>query len=269
MRICFKTWITDSHKDSLGIKELTNQLKYFHPDIPHILYGDKEMVEDRDKYPWMGFGNMYPISAMKYVNDFDLIIHIDGDSTVVGPLDEVIKGDYDVASVRNNHFGKGAGKGGIITIDNIPWDKFINVGLTAIRVDKPNGLKFLNEWLDGCRSGVLNGGWDDENNEFNRHFFNKEYDYNILDDVGSNVSYGLTNVFGKQTHWDSWKSLYMKNGEVYQKNPLGEEVKVKVLHMAGGGNAKRDVFKGRKMRQWLNEWVSPEVREHINKISNE
>ena len=269
MRICFKTWITDNHKDSLGIQELTNQLKHFHPDIPHIIYGDKEMAEDMGKYPWMRLGAMYPISAMKYVDDYDLIIHIDGDTTIVGPLDEVIKGDYDVASVRNNHFGGGAGKDGVITINDIPWDKFINVGLTAIRVDKPNGRKFLEEWLEGCHKGVVGGNWDDENNEFNRYFFNEEYDYKILDDVGSGVSYGLTNVFGTHTHWDSWRGMYLKDGEVCQKNPLGEEVKVKVLHMAGGPFAKKAVFGGKTMRDWLNGWVTSEVRDYIIKISNE
>lgn len=263
MKICFKTWVTENYKENLDINKLTQQLKYYHPDIPHFLYSDKEMEEDREKYPWMWFAVMMPISAMKYVDDYDLIIHIDADSTIVGPLDEVILGDYDVASVRNNHFGGGAGANSLITIDTIPWDKFLNVGLNATK-----GKEFLLEWLEGCKKGTLSGNWDDENNELNRHFFKEKYKSKILDDVGSGVSYGLTNVFGTQTHWDSWKNLYMKNGEVFQLNPLGEEVKVKVLHMAGGGQAKKNVFKGQNMRQWLNNWVNPDVAEHIKKISN-
>lgn len=263
MKVCFKTWVTDNYRDVIGIQSLTNQLKYYHPDIPHFIYGDKEMDEDRDKYPWMWLGAMMPISAMKYVNDYDLIIHIDGDSTIVGPLDELIKGDYDVASVRNNHFGGGSGCHGSITIDDIPWDKFVNAGLNATK-----GKEFLTEWLEGCKNGSINGGWDDEQNELNRHFFKEKYNSKILDDVGSGVSYGLTNVFGTRTHWDSWKDLYMKDGEVHQLNPLGGEVKVKVLHMAGGGQAKKNVFNGQNMRDWLINWVNPEVSEHIKKISN-
>jgi len=276
MRICFKTYITENYKDIYNINKLTNQLKYFHPDIPHILYSDNEIAEDKIKYPWMGPYSMFPISTMKYANEYDLIIHIDGDTTIVGPLDEIIKGDFDVASVRNNHFGRGAGRDNLITIDDIPWDKFINVGLTAIRVDKPNGLKFLHEWLEGCHKGTVSGRWDDENNEFNRHCYKKEYNFKILDDNGSGVSYGINNVFGgrcKQTglftlgtHWESWKDLYVKNNELYQINPLNEEVKVKVLHMAGGG-AKQEVLKNKTMRNWLNDWVPSEVKTYIEKIS--
>ena len=60
----------------------------------------------------------------------------------------------------------------------------------------------------------------------------------------------------------------MKNNEVYQLNPKGEEVKVKVLHMAGGPGAKENVFRGKNMRDWLIDWVNPEVAKHIKKISN-
>jgi len=263
MKICFKTWVTDNYRDIIDIDKLTNQLKYYHPDIPHFIYGDKETNEDKSKYPWMWPGVMMPVSAMRYADEYDLVIHVDGDSTIVGPLDELIVGDFDVASVKNNHFGGGAGMGSIITIDGVPWDKFLNVGLNATR-----GKEFLSEWLEGCKNGTINGNWDDENNELNRYFFKDKFKSKILDDVGSGVSYGLTNVFGTHTHWDSWKNLYLKDGEVYQLNPLGEEVKVKVLHMAGGGQAKKNVFQGQNMREWLNNWVSPEVSEYIKKISN-
>jgi len=267
MKICFKTWVTDDLKNKIQIEQLTNQLKYYHPDIPHLIYGNKEMEKNKEKYPWMWLGSMMPVSTMEYVDEYDLIIHIDGDSTIVGPLDELIEGDYDVASVRNNHFGNGCGMNKSITIENIPWDKFLNVGLNAIRTDKKGGREFLNEWLNGCRNGSVNGGWDDENNELNRHFFKDKYDSKILDDVGTGVSYGVNNIFGTRTNWDSWRDLYMKNGEVYQINPIGEEVKVKILHMAGGHH-KYTVMGGKLMRDWLLDWVRPDVAEHIKKISN-
>jgi hypothetical protein len=262
-KVCFKTWCTDNHRDIIGIEQLTNQLKHFHPDIPHFIYGDKEMEEDSKKFPWAEPRVMMPISMMRYIDDYELVIHIDGDSTIVGPLDELINAEYDAAGVRNNHFGGGAGWGSIITIPEVPWNKFLNVGLNAVR-----SKEFLLDWVEGCRIGCQTPGWDDENNEYNRHFFKEKYKTVIIDDVGSNISYGLTNVFGRETHWDSWKGLYVRDGEIYQINPIGEEVKVKILHMAGGGGAKAQVFQGRTMREWLHGWVQPEVSEYIKNIES-
>jgi hypothetical protein len=259
-KVCFKTWCSDGYRKIIDIEKLTKQLNYFHPDIPHFIYGDKEMAEDSYKFPWAREVVMMPISMMKYIDDYELVIHIDGDSTIVGPLDELINSDYDAAGVRNNHFGNGAGCHASITIPEVPWDKFLNAGLNALR-----SKEFLLEWLEGCKHLPW---WDNEQTEYNRHFFKEKYKTIIIDDVGSNLSYGVSNVFGTNTHWDSWKDLYIKNGEMYQINPIGEEVKVKVLHMAGGGDVKAQVFQGKTMRQWIHEWVKPEVSEYIKMIES-
>lgn len=251
--------------DWYGIQGLINSTRYFHPDIPHVIFTDDHIVKAREKYPWLDMNCLLPISMMEYIDDYDLVIHIDADSTVTGSLDSLIEGDYDACGVRNNHFGGGCvNQPHPIVIDNISWDKFLNVGCIGI-----TNREFLEEYLDGCKKGapLKNKGWDDENNEYNRIFYSGKYKTKILDDVGSNVSYGLTNAFGQETYWDSWKDMYINNNELYQINPVGDEVKVKILHMAGGHRLRTSILSNQTMRQWLANFVQPEVREYLQKVT--
>jgi len=54
----------------------------------------------------------------------------------------------------------------------------------------------------------------------------------IIDPIESNVYYGISNLYGKQTHWDSWKDIQLINHELYLNNK-----KIKVLHHGGGHGA--------------------------------
>ena len=269
MKAVFSIYCTDDYRDFMGLNKLINSLNYFHPDVPVIIFDDEKIKKAKQKYPFLKKNKpqspnqgLYPLSCLENTEEFDLVIHIDADSTITGDLNGIMFGDFDIAVVRNNHFGKGAGNGKIITIEGVPWDKFCNAGLVAF-----TNKQAINDWFINCKNGIESGNWDDENNELNRLCFiqNSKYKIKVLDDIETKVSYGLTNVFGKQTHWDSWKDLYIKNEELYQINPLGNEVKIKVLHLAGG--AKLKSLNNSSMRQWLNSWVSPEIKIFLEKIT--
>ncbi len=63
------------------------------------------------------------------------------------------------------------------------------------------------------------------------------------------------------------KKLYVKNNRLYILNELEEELEVKILHVAGGGDAKRRLFGSSTMREWLINWVPDDVKEYLNKIT--
>lgn len=262
MKNIFVTWCTDDYKDKLGIDILTKQLNYFHPNIKHIIIDTKKTEELRKKYPWAKSHHMMPICMIEYFDEYDSVIYIDADTTIVGNLNEVFDENYEIMCVRNYALNGQAG----ITPPNeciVPCgfntNNFINAGFNVIK-----SKKIVEEWLNNCSKLTI---YDDEQNELNRIFNSGKYKTKILDDLNTKVSYGVSNVFGLETHWDSWKNLYIKNNEIYQMSPLGEEIKIKVLHMAGGGYAKDSIFRGKNMREWLSEWLPIDVVEYIKYIS--
>jgi len=262
MKVVFTTWCTDNYKDKIGLEGLLNSTKYFHPNIPHIVIDTEKTNEYLTRYPWAKNHHFMPITMIDLFEEYDIVVHIDGDSTITGPIDGVFDLNYDVCCVRNYTLLGSAGltppEQCVIPL-NIDRNKFMNAGFVSI-----SSKKFIKEWLNSCE---LLPVYEDEQHSLNRLINNGEYKVKILDDFNSGVSYGMTNVWGVNTHWDSWKELYVKDDKLYQVNQLGQEIEIKVLHMAGGGNAKESVFQGRNMREWIHSWVKPEVSEFLKKIT--
>ena len=70
----------------------------------------------------------------------------------------------------------------------------------------------------------------------------------IIDPIDSNVYYGISNLYGNKTHWDSWMNINLINSELVLNNK-----KVKVLHHGGGHNATKLDFNlfNDKVKQYL------------------
>ncbi len=266
-KIAISTWCTDDYQHFLGLEGLINSIKYYHPEVDCVVYDTSKTQLINQKYPWATWYQMMPPTMIDLIDDYDIVIHVDADSTIVGPLDEVMLGDYDVACVRNYTHKGSCGTTPFQTILNAPQlvpggfntDNFFNAGLVAT-----TSKEFILEWMEANKA---TGASSDENMELNRIVNTDKYKLKILDDVGSRVSYGLTNVWGVDTHWDSWKTLYVKDDRLYITNELGEELEVKVLHVAGGGDAKRRVFGALTMREWLMTWVPDDVKQYLNKLT--
>jgi hypothetical protein len=138
-------------------------------------------------------------------------------------------------------------------------NNFMNAGFVAT-----TSKEFVLDWIEANRICTHDS---DEQMELNRIINTDKYKVKVLDDIGSRVSYGVSNIWGTNTHWDSWKELYVKNDKLYIINELEEEIEVKVLHMAGGGNAKKGMFGTSTMREWLINWVPNDVKEYLNNIT--
>lgn len=259
----FTIWCTKNYHDVIGLNNLINSLKYFHPEIPVevVTTTPAEAGGIYEKYPIM----MKPYSTLKFFDEYDLVVHMDSDCVVTGPLDEIFTEDYDVACVRNFTHNGSCGKDsselvkGLGVPIGLTTDTFMNAGFVCIR-----SKEFLYEWL----AGPYKSTWDaDDQNELNRIINTGKYSVKILDNHSMGVTYGVSNCWGHNTHWDSWKGLYVENDILYLNNQLGDTLKVKILHVAGGKPARDSAFNGKKMREWLLDWVAYDVKQYLNKIS--
>jgi len=262
MKTCFTTWCTDNYREYIGLDNLLNSLKYFHPDIPVIVYNTYKVNKLKEKYSDIDiFQTMIPITCLEHVDEYDLIIHIDADSTVVGNLDAVIKGHYTVLGVRNNNDIGYAGNNPGVTKYNpymnriMPMMNFLNCGLIA-STDK----SFWKRWLDVNREKITYGV--DEQDTYNYILDNKEYDVKIIDSIDENYYYGVSNLGGTHTNWDYWKHAYVCNNSIYMNRPTDNTpVEVKIFHVAGGASSG-----GRKYKQDYDLFFNDEVKAFIHNI---
>lgn len=279
-KIAVTTWVTDDYRDFIGVEELKNSFKYFHPDIDFFIFDTKLTNEAKEKDPWLNPVWMMPPSCLSYVEDYDMVVHIDGDCVVTGPLTELFESEEDLIGVRNNNSLNKASSHRGITIAHlppfgdgtlIPVQNFINAGLIA-----SNNKQFWYDWHELNREAYrikteVNScyhGLGDEQDTLNQIFHSSRYTSKVIDAIGTGLSYGLCNTWGEETHWDSWNQLYVDNDCLYLDDPVdGARMKVKVLHQAGGSLAGKLNRKHGTFRNWLKQTLKGDVLNYVNKVS--
>lgn len=227
MKTLFVTHVSDDWYESVGASKLVASAKYFHPEIPFYVFGTKEIEELFKIHPNVNWNNLQPFTTIHGLNEFDMVVHFDADSMIVGKLDELLSEDnlkYDVIGVRNNNdFGK-AGKDNPIEQINVSVEKYLNAGLVAC-----TSKEFLQQW---CNYNISFGNSQpfQEQSILNHLSYFGKFKTKILDPIESNVHYGISGLFGTETHWDSWREISLnENKELILRNKT-----VKVLHHAGG-----------------------------------
>lgn len=273
-KIAATTWCTDDYIDIIGLDSVLNSFHHFHPDIDFFVFDTKQTQAAIEKDPWLMRGSRYgpwmmSPSCMPYIEDYDMVIHIDADSTIVGPLTELFETDEDIVGVRNNNSMNmaGAHRGITIPIEGgplIPVQKFLNAGLIA-----SNNKNFWHDWHDMNREVEVTTGMSDEQDTLNIIFHSKKYTTKILDSIGSGVSYGVSNQWGTgDNHWESWKHLYIKDGKLMINDPVTEDpIVVKILHQAGGSIADKINRENGGLRNWMKSVVSDEVKDYLNELT--
>ena len=283
-KIAISTWCTDDFKEYMGIEELTNSISYFHPEINHCI----------SSHPWSketGLWMMAP-TCLEVADDYDMVIHVDGDTVVVGDLSEIISSDADaIGTLNNNVLGK-AGANLPITTELMKYNKEndtyvpsgtiipINIWLNA-GIIAANNKQFWQSWhnlnmtickqLKDYNTERLPAPFGDENDTLNVVFHSGKFSTYIADSPENNVAYNLLSAWGDEpfSHWDSWKSLYMKEDKVYLNNPInGKPYQIKILHQAGGSHASGLNKEYGGFRNWLKQAVSKEVSEFIDHVSH-
>jgi len=222
--LVFFTSVSDEYYHSYGADKLVKSAKYFHPDIPFVVLGTAQVNlihANLDLNP--------PFLFEHFLDEYKTAVRFDADSMLTGPLDELLgiirEGDFDVIAVRNNNDFGMAGKDSPIVQHNVDVDQYKNTGLIAVK-----SREFIERWKDDNMSygKYLPFVCQTTFNSVCR-FFNTK----IVDNINTGVYYGTSGLFGRETHWDSWKKITIDECGVFHLN--GKVVKV--IHHAGGFKA--------------------------------
>jgi len=246
MKVAFCTHVSDNWYYSIGADKLRKSIKHFHPEIDFYCFGDKEISDLFSIHPNINWNTLNPIVSYQLIDDYDIVVHFDADSMIVGKLDELLDESnlqFDIIGVRNNNDYNKAGKDHYITQQNIDPQNYLNAGLVAI-----TNKTLLEEWIHRNISYGNNLPFQEQSvlNELQLSYKTK-----ILDPKESGVYYGISNLFGNNTHWDSWKQISIIGDDLVLNNK-----KIKILHHAGGHGAKKLDF----------DLFNDTVKDRLNKI---
>lgn len=225
MKVAFCTHVSDDWYYSIGTDKLIKSAKNFHPDIDFYVFGTEDINKIFESHPEFNWTTIHPAISIQLIDDYDMVVHIDADSMLTAELTELIDENnlmYDVIGVRNNNdYGK-AGKDAPI-YESYGMYTYLNCGLVAV-----TSKSFLQKWLE-YNITIGNKMPFQEQSILNMMVHTENWKYKILDPVESNVYYGISNAWGTQTHWDSWKEMKVVNNALILNDKT-----VKVLHHAGG-----------------------------------
>ena len=221
---------------------MEHSLKKFHPDIPLIVYGQKELdaIPDPQK-----FYKMTPLVGRLLLHEYNPVIKLDCDQVITGSLSHVIEDEtYDVGVVLNSNPREV--KKFVVQVWDINPFIYYNCGFVAMR-----SLEFVEHWWKLCMS---------------QHF--PVYQYREQDFLNILCHYGNYNVkcfdYSDKFHGlassSYWNHIELKEGKlILPPQPDGfpdSEKEIRVLHFAGGqqNNANKMRFDGQ---------FTPEVAKHL------
>jgi hypothetical protein len=257
-----KTIITshcqDSWYDDVGARKLYNSFRYFHPDVDIKISGDADIRAVQAKYPWTTWYTFDPVIAEQFFDAYELIVHIDADSIITGPLDELLEGDFELAGVRNNNdVGRTTNQWSIMGSPVPPGhdmtSQSLNGGLVASR-----SRAFWDEFREANKALGVTGpyrGNFGEQDVWNRIFWSGRYRVKVLDPKEANVYYGVSQQNGQPgvPIESAWRDLYIDGGELFCRGK-----KVKVIHHASGHFVPKLNYA---------PWVISEVKDFLDKIT--
>lgn len=290
-KVAISTWCTDDYSVYLRPDNLKKMVNYFHPEVDFFIVDTEQTEKIKESNTWLMSEKvryadwMMAMSCLPFVEDYDMVIHIDADSFCIGSLDRVIDSDKELIGVRNNNFYKKAGSAQPCTSPFYPpygnggsigINEFINAGFIA-----SNDKQFWYEWRDfnkfvaeqsDGRTFTYNP-WPlirNEQDTLNHIFHSKDkYTTEIVDKEGSGVTFGTINQWGKVNHCESWENLYLNEDCIYIDHPFtSEPLKTSILHAAGVSTL--DIIKDfGDQYEWLYTIVTPDVKEYIQSIIGE
>lgn len=247
MKIAFVTYVSDEKIVYFGALKLMVSFYKFHPDIPLFVFTNKQISHECAKYNNINWYYMNPVICKKVADKYDLVVHLDADSIVTDRLTEVIKGDYDVATVRNNNDFQRAGASPPLTFDNqIDPLTYANCGLVA-----STRKEFWEDWITN-NAKHFNKFALHEQDVMNLLLSQGKYKVKLLDPIEKPLYYGVSNSYGFSNPWESWKEIEIKEEKLYLNNKL-----IKILHNAGG-------YWSEKLN--LDSLFTPQVSAHLKKL---
>ena len=190
---------------------LQKSFKHFHSNVEFRIYPPANIPDF--------FYLATPFIAKDLIKEYSLVVKIDADSVITGPLDEVFNDtSYDLGVVLNNNRLEPP-----VTCLNIPPQMYANCGFVAMRK-----REVVDHWWSLC----------------NRYFF-KQFQYREQDLLNIIINYGFYNTmcFDNGSNWyglvskSEWGRFEVKAGKLVC--PSDEKYNqtqktVCAIHAAGG-----------------------------------
>jgi len=206
-------------------KMMEASLRKFDKDTPLILIDEEKIKQLGDP---QFFYRSTPIITKALLKDYDMVCHIDADVLVLGNLDHIWEGDYDLAVTYNTN-PKDDKLYPIRLMDIHPYS-YVNNGFNVFK-----SKAFVEQWLKLCMSDHFQNFQYREQDILNLMvFFMSEpfggpYKVRHLDD--SNKWHGLV--------FKGWEpNVVLKDGKlILPKNeeyPIDEDKEIVCWHVAGG-----------------------------------
>lgn len=235
--------LTRADKNNLKYYEMMkNSLRKFHgPDEVELLLWDEEKIKTYNDPNW--FYRASPTILKECIEKYEMCVALDSDQIIMGKLDHIFNGDFDIGTVLNIN-RVDPPKYGLVQFQGIPPSDYFNNGLVAIR-NTPKGKEFINEWHRLCHSKY-----------FDRFQFREQDILNILAHYG-NYKVKCLDYYDKPNNIYCWFGLVAKgetmNAYLDKDNnvivPVGKdnypdhEMTLKVWHTAGGAQEKKVNFR--------------------------
>ena len=209
-----------------------NSLRKFHSEkeLPAIIIGEDKVKQLGDSQFWY---RATPLITSGLMRDYDEVLKLDSDSIILGNLDHIWEGDFDVAVVRNSNPRED--KTYPVRLLDISTASYVNCGFVVMK-SKP----FVEHWLKLCMSGHFNNFQYREQDLLNimvfymSEPFGGPYKIKHLDDSGKFHGLALKQ-YEPMVKLVDGKLILPKNDEY----PADGDKEVVVWHVAGGNTANK------------------------------
>jgi len=126
-----------------------NSLRKFHgPDEVDLLLWNEDKIIAYNDPAW--FYRASPTILLETIDRYELCLAVDVDQIVMGNLDHIFNGDYDIGTVLNvNRYDPS--RYGFVQFQGINPNEYYNNGLVAVR-NNTKGKEFLTEWNRLCHT---------------------------------------------------------------------------------------------------------------------
>ena len=223
---------------------LKKSLRHFNQKTDFILFGENDIKQANDP---MIFYRAAPYFAKKlFEQGYTEVCKLDADTLVLGNLDHIWEGDYDVAVVHN------ANPREFKTYPVVVWDiqpmEYVNAGFVVMKSER-----FINHWLNLCYSPRFEHYQMREQDLLNILVFYGDYKVRDLD--ASNKWHGLASKqYTPSAVLKGEKIVLPKNNEW----PTDEDKEI-VAYQWAGGHQSPDKMKYKLI-------FSEEVSKHIDTL---
>lgn len=217
-------------KNMKWAKMCEKSFKHFHPDVPFIIYGDKEIKETGIPTPDFFYFST-PYYARKLIKQYRQCLKIDADSIVTAPLEVIDSPEsFDVATVYNWTRDEYSNQ---VKVWDITPQGYFNNGFVVFRSER-----LIEHIWSLCKKPFFPNYQFREQDMLNIACYYGDYKIKLLD-VGASW-YGLQSK-------SEWTKAIMRDGQIVipkglDRFPQNDKV-LRCIHFAGGELAAKMNYK--------------------------